>query len=132
MRPAKIVVLALVGLGIAGALVLRHQRLENATPQATAGITGARLIELGSTSCKPCKAMHAELAELRKECAASIAVDEIDVWQDEAAAGRYRVTAIPTQVLVDSGGHEIDRHVGYLARSDIRERFARYGIECRR
>ncbi len=128
----RLVVFALVGLGVAGALVLRQQRLGPPTPPGTSGITGARLIELGSTSCTPCKAMHAELAELRKACGASIAVEEIDVWRDEDAARRYDVNVIPTQLFIDGNGREVDRHVGFLARDDIRERFAQHGLECRR
>jgi thioredoxin 1 len=128
----RLVVLALVGLGVAGALVLRQQRLDTPSPRSTGGIGGARLIELGSTSCKSCKAMHEELAQLRTECGTSIAVEEIDVWRDEDAARRYDVSVIPTQLFVDADGHEIDRHVGFLARNDIRERFAKRGLECRR
>jgi thioredoxin 1 len=129
-RRGRIVVLALLGVGIGGALALRHQRLDEPVGPARAGITGARLIELGSTSCRSCKAMHDELAELRTECGGSIAVEEIDVWRDEDAARRFAVRVIPTQVFVDGAGRELDRHVGFLARADIRARFAAHGLAC--
>jgi thioredoxin 1 len=121
----------LVGLGVVGALVLRQQRTEPTASEAPAA-RGARLVELGSTSCRSCKAMHEELALLREECSGSIAVEEIDVWRDEEAGRRYGVNVIPTQVFLDADGHEIDRHVGFLARADIRSRFAARGLECRR
>lgn len=130
MRPAQVVVLAVVGVGVAGALVLRQQRLRDQAPRVATAGTGARLIELGSTSCTSCKAMHAELAQLRSECGTAIGVDEIDVWRDEAAAERYEVRVIPTQVFVDADGREFDRHVGFLARADIRARFAERGLAC--
>lgn len=76
--------------------------------------------------------MHEELAHLRTECGASIAVEEIDVWRDEAAGRRYGISVIPTQILFDGNGREIDRHVGFLTRSDIRARFVQRGIVCRR
>jgi hypothetical protein len=56
--------------------------------------------------------MHEELAQLRLECGDSIAVQEIDVWRDEEAGRRFGV--------------------GFLARDDIKARFARRGFECRR
>jgi thioredoxin 1 len=122
-------VLGLVGLGVVGALVLRQQRAEPTASEAPAA-RGARLVELGSTSCQSCKAMHEELALLREECSGSIAVEEIDVWRDEEAGRRYGVNVIPTQVFLDAEGRELDRHTGFLARADIRARFAARGHEC--
>lgn len=74
--------------------------------------------------------MHEELALLRKECSGSIAVQEVDVWQDEEAGRRYGVSLIPTQVFLDAEGRELDRHTGFLARADIRTRFAARGHQC--
>jgi thioredoxin 1 len=74
--------------------------------------------------------MHEELALLRGECGASIAVDEVDVWRDADAARRFGVNVIPTQVFLDADGREIDRHTGFLARADIRARFAVRGHGC--
>jgi hypothetical protein len=55
---ARAAILGLVGLGVAGALVMRAQRSE----PATSAVSTARLVELGSTSCRSCKPMHEELA----------------------------------------------------------------------
>lgn len=131
MNTKKLVVLAVVGLGVVGALVLRELRAPAPLSEAAA-THRPRLVELGSTSCQSCKAMHEELAQLRDECGTSIAVQEIDVLRDEAAAQRYGVTVIPTQVLLDANGQEIDRHTGFLARAEIRKRFSRRGVDCRR
>ena len=132
MKPGRILVLALVGLAIAGVLGLRQRRTVAPTADTPTATTGAQLVELGSTSCQSCKAMHQELAKLREECGDSIAIKEIDVWRDTEAGRRYGVNVIPTQVFLDGDGREIDRHVGFLARSDIRNRFAQRGLECRR
>ncbi len=142
MNTSKIVILALVAAGIAAALGLRSPPAcpcESAGALHTEGddaahdgaISGARLVELGSTTCQSCRAMHEELGLLREECGDSIAVEEIDVWSDRAAAQRYGVQVIPTQVFFDANGQEIERHVGFLARADIRARFAARGHECR-
>lgn len=127
---AKGVVLALVGVGVVAALALRPASAPT-SPASAPAKAGATLVELGSTSCKSCKAMHEELALLREECGASLAVQEIDVWRDEAAGRRYGVQVIPTQVFLDANGEEFDRHVGFLARREIRARFAQRGLECR-
>ena len=132
MKPAaRVSVLVLVSLGVVGALVLRQQRTEPSAVADAPAARGARLVELGSTSCRSCKAMHEELALLREECSSSIAVEEIDVWRDEEAGRRYGVNVIPTQVFLDAEGRELDRHTGFLARADIRARFAARGHECR-
>lgn len=131
MKHGSKIILALVGLGVVAALALREQRVRAPLVQAHA-VSGARLVELGSTSCQSCKAMHEELAQLRKECGTSINVEEIDVWRDKEAARRYGIKVIPTQILFDSKGREVDRHVGFLARAEIKQRFAQRGFACRR
>jgi len=126
-------IFGLVALGAAGALGLRAQRSQSQAPAEAPSVAAtARLVELGSTSCQSCKAMHEELALLRQECGPSLAVQEIDVWKDEAAGQSYGVSVIPTQVFFDAQGKEIDRHVGFLARADIRQRFAQRGVECQK
>jgi thioredoxin 1 len=127
---ARIAILGLVGLAVVGVLVLRSRRVEPVARSEAAPARGARLVELGSTTCRSCAAMHEELALLREECGASIAVEEIDVWRDQEAARRFDVRLIPTQVFLDAEGRELDRHTGFLARAEIRERFAAHGLEC--
>ncbi len=134
MKPvARAAIIVLVALGAMGALWLRAHRDHSAAlaERPVAGAT-ARLVELGATTCQACIAMHDELALLREECGPGLAVEEINVWKDEAAGRRYGVSVIPTQVFFDAQGREVDRHVGFLARADIRQRFAERGVECRR
>ena len=135
---AKIAVLALVGLGAACAIALREPATGQAvaegapgTTSSAAAVTGPRLVELGSTSCKSCKAMHEELALLRVECGKSIAVEEIDVWKDEEAGERYGIRTIPTQIFFDEQGREFDRHMGFISRAAIKSRFLLAGMECK-
>jgi len=127
---ARVFVLVLVSLGVVAALVLGQQRTEPSAVAEAPAARGMRLVELGSTSCPSCQAMHEELALLREECGASIAVEEIDVWRDEDAARRFGVNVIPTQVFLDADGYELERHTGFLPRADIRARLAARGHEC--
>jgi len=134
MKKSHVVILVLVGLGVAGALMLRQRRDEPAAAPApeTAMVTATapKLVELGSTRCTSCKAMYEELAALGGECGASLAIEAIDVFKDEAKAAPYDVSVIPTQVFLDAEGREFDRHVGFLARAEIRKRFERVGLAC--
>lgn len=130
MKPmARAAILGLVGLGLIGALALRAQRTSPSSSAAATG-RGPRVVELGSTRCLSCKAMHQELALLRAECGTSIGVQEIDVWRDEEAAQQFGVSVIPTQIFLGPDGRELDRHTGFLARADILARFAAHGHAC--
>jgi thioredoxin 1 len=135
---ARVAVLALVGLGAACAVALREQPAGPVVAEASASAagsaaraTGPRIVELGSTSCKSCKAMHEELAQLRVECGGSIAVEEIDVWKDEEAGERHGIRTIPTQIFFDEQGREFDRHMGFISRAAIKSRFMLAGMECK-
>lgn len=142
-RAGKIAVLVFLGLGGACALALREQHDDGAVAEAVASAgpsasampaasaAGPRLVELGSNSCRSCKAMHEELALFRAECGPSIAVEEIDVWKDEAAAERYGIRTIPTQVFLDEQGRELGRHMGFISREAIKSKFALAGVECK-
>jgi thioredoxin len=43
----------------------------------------------------------------------------IDVHTDQAAAKKFRVQMIPTQIFFNSQGKEVKRHTGYMDKSDI-------------
>ncbi len=87
-----------------------------------------RLLELGSTTCIPCKQMVPVLDALRAEYGGKLAVDFVDVWKDETAGKRYGVEVIPTQIFFDSEGRELSRHQGYWPKEEIVARFAEHGI----
>lgn len=130
-RLLRVGIFLVVASAAGAAVLLRPAATPSAAPVVTdAKLTGARLVELGSTTCKSCKAMHEELAALRSECASGIAVEEIDVFKDEAAATKFGVRVIPTQIFLDGAGRELDRHTGFLARAEILARFDRHGVRC--
>lgn len=129
-RPLRVGIFLLVASAAGAVLLLRPAASPTAPVGAEVLPTGARLVELGSTTCRSCKAMHEELAALRRECTAGIAVEEIDVFRDEAAAAKFGVRVIPTQVFLDGAGRELDRHTGFLPRAEILARFDRHGVRC--
>ncbi len=77
------------------------------------------LIDLGSTSCKPCKAMAPILDKLGEDFAGQFEVVFINVREDAISKELYGVKLIPTQIFLDEDGNELSRHVGFFSREDI-------------
>lgn len=99
------------------------------TSQPAAAVAALpRLLDLGSTSCIPCKMMMPILEEVKAEQAGRLDVEFIDVWKDEAAGQAYGVKVIPTQIFFDAAGKEIWRHEGFLAKADILAKWSELGI----
>ena len=89
-----------------------------------------RLVDLGSTTCIPCKKMAPILVELRADYAGLVDVVFIDVWKDKDAGEPYHLRLIPTQVFLDREGKEVFRHEGFFAREDIEKVFKeKFGVE---
>jgi thioredoxin 1 len=97
-------------------------RAENAGAPA-APVADARplpkLVDLGTTTCAPCKAMLGVVAELESGYGHQLAVEFINVQQQEDATRRYGVKVIPTQVFLDPEGKELFRHTGFFATEAI-------------
>jgi len=97
-------------------------------PTATPGTPRPRLVELGSTTCIPCKEMAPILEELRTEYSGQVDVEFIDVNVDVAAADKYGINVIPTQVFIDRDGKEVFRHEGFYPKADILAQFEKMGV----
>ncbi len=87
-----------------------------------------RLVDLGSTTCIPCKKMAPILAELAAEQAGHLEVLVIDIREDPDAAATYGIRLIPTQIFFDAGGKELWRHEGFIDKAAILARWAELGV----
>ncbi|RPJ41408.1 MAG: thioredoxin, partial [Candidatus Latescibacterota bacterium] len=88
-----------------------------------------RLVDLGSTTCVPCKMMAPILEELRTEYEGRFGVEVIDIKADRAAASKYGIRVIPTQIFFDASGRELFRHEGFYAKEDILAKWGELGID---
>jgi len=88
-----------------------------------------RLVDLGAGTCIPCKMMAPILDELRETYKEELEVVFIDVRQDNAAAKKYGITVIPTQIFYDASGKERFRHQGFFSREDILAKWKELGVE---
>lgn len=87
------------------------------------------MIDLGAKKCVPCKMMAPILEKLEKKYRGRAAIVFIDVWENRKQAGRFGVSAIPTQVFYNAEGKEISRHIGFMSEKEIESTLARLGVE---
>lgn len=95
--------------------------LSSGDAEVTQALTSGRptLVDLGSGSCASCKQMAPILEELAGTYRGKANVLFIDVREDQAAAKRFAIQMIPTQIFFDAKGKEISRHIGFMDRPDI-------------
>jgi len=99
-----------------------NAELPSATPSAVsqALLSGKpTVIDLGARTCIPCKKMAPILESLSGEYRGKAGVLFIDVHDDQAAAQKFRVQMIPTQIFFNTQGKEVKRHVGFMDKHDI-------------
>ena len=77
------------------------------------------VIDLGARTCIPCKKMAPILESMSLEYRGKASVLFIDVHENSAAAERFRIRMIPTQIFFDGKGNEVKRHVGFMEKADI-------------
>ncbi len=128
LMPLVAVLLALGAFALYRWSTKPAQPPESPESAAIAGGGQPTLVEFGMDTCASCRAMHRVLDELRAADAARLRVIAVNVMQEPEATAHWRIRAIPTQVLLDGQGQEIDRHLGYLSAEAIRERFAALGL----
>ena len=72
--------------------------------------------------CQPCKTLSVVLEDLSKE---GIFVEKnlevYDIEADEEITQKYRIRSVPTPILVEDDGKEVDRMVGLKSIEEIRE-----------
>jgi thioredoxin 1 len=92
-----------------------------AAPEATAEKPKSlpRMLDLGSSTCIPCKMMVPVMDALKQEYAGKLTVEFINVFEDRAAGEKYQIQSIPTQILFDSSGKEVFRHIGFWPKEEI-------------
>ena len=87
------------------------------------------LAEFGSSTCIPCKEMKPLLGELAKEYEGKLNVVIVEVYEQMDLTRQYGIMAIPTQIVFDSEGQEITRHIGLWLREEIIAELKKIGIE---
>jgi len=92
-----------------------------------------KLIDLGAHKCIPCKKMAPILDELARDYTGVFDVEFIDVWQPEnkEKAQAYGIESIPTQIFFDAEGKELWRHVGFISKEDLLNKWKELGYDMK-
>lgn len=105
-------------------------------PSVTAAVVNQALssgkptvIDLGARTCIPCKKMAPILESLSGEYRGKASVLFIDVHKDQAAAQKFRIQMIPTQIFFNTQGKEVKRHIGFMDKSDILKELKAAGLK---
>jgi thioredoxin 1 len=98
---------------------LSQQSLTSITlPQAL--INGKpTLAEFGRGTCIPCKQMKPVLEDLAIDYQGKMNVSIVSVDEYGDLTNYYKIMAIPTQIIFDSNGKEIFRHIGFWEKEQI-------------
>jgi thioredoxin 1 len=123
-----ITVLALT-LALAGAA---HAELPSATDAlVNQALKSGRpaVVDLGARTCIPCKKMAPILESLAAEYRSKATVLFIDVHENEAAADKFRIQMIPTQIFFNAQGKEVKRHMGFMEKAEIVKELKAAGLK---
>ncbi len=86
------------------------------------------IAEFGRGTCIPCKQMKPILEELAKDFEGKLNVVIVSIDDYQALTSHYRIAAIPTQVVFDSEGKELGRHIGLWPKDQIMRILPQLGI----
>ena len=86
----------------------------NAAPSDYVKKDVVTVIDLGATSCIPCKMMAPVLERVKADYAGKAAVIFIDVWKNPEVGKEFGIQSIPTQIFYNNKGVETQRHQGFL------------------
>jgi thioredoxin 1 len=85
------------------------------------------MLEVGSIYCHACK----DMGELLSKAIAqkpSRKIFFVDVGSERAAAEELKIRMIPTQIVYDANGKEIDRHIGGFTADGLNKFLAKHKI----
>jgi thioredoxin 1 len=127
----KVAIVVVLAAAVVTVIATKKAATSASSPPGKVPAAGGlpRLVDLGSTTCIPCKMLAPILEELGKECAGRLQVDFIDVNQNPDAAKPFGIKLIPTQVFLDASGKELWRHEGFISKEDILAKWKELGVD---
>jgi thioredoxin 1 len=79
-----------------------------------------KILYFSAPWCGPCKQFGPVMDRISQT---GILVEKVNVDNVPALAAAYNVRSVPTVVVVDRSGNEINRSVGMLSESQVRQLF---------
>ena len=87
------------------------------------------VLDLGASSCVPCKMMKPIFVELEQEYKGKANILLLEIYEYKALANKYQIMVIPTQIFFDKEGNQFWRHEGFLAKDEIIKKLKELGVE---
>jgi FKBP-type peptidyl-prolyl cis-trans isomerase 2 len=87
------------------------------------------LAEFGASTCIPCKQMKPILEQLAIEYEGKLNVVIVEVYEQMELTRSYSIITIPTQIVFDSSGKEITRHIGLWPMEEIVAQLKKMGVD---
>lgn len=85
------------------------------------------MVEAGSTKCQACKEMG-ELLYREMQINPKRKIFFVNVGKERDAARAMKIQMIPTQIVYDKNGKEIDRHIGGFTTDGLKRFLAKHKI----
>lgn len=79
------------------------------------------MVDFYATWCGPCQRMHPILDQLKQQMGDRIRIIKVDVDEQEALAGKYRIQSVPTLILYKDGVQKW-RSSGGMTLTQLKER----------
>lgn len=105
---------------------------DNAPAAAPAATTQAKLpimYDFFATWCGPCKQMAPIVDQLKEEYKGKVDIQIIDIDQNKSLASQYQINAVPTQIIFDSAGKQVFKHVGTCSKETLVAEFKKLGVQ---
>jgi len=137
-RVITVVVIAACLFSLVGGTMIRAATAPKAAPAKAPAKTAPATqglplqVDVGADKCVPCVAMAPILENLKKEYTGILEVRFVDVWKYPEEAQKYQVRGIPTQIFYDASGKELGRHMGFIDKEGILNRFEKLGVTVRK
>ena len=130
-RITKISIIIVLILSVVGIWGYKTYGLKKGTTKAVQDVDKGKpmLVDLGASTCIPCKEMVPVLAEVTKMYEGKVVVNIIDVYENPQETNKYKISVIPTQIFLDRDGKEVFRHEGFFSTEDIVKVFKDMGVE---
>ena len=126
-RKVRITAITVVCLLAAAAVIAGRSKEAEIVSNSSIDEGLPRLLDLGSTSCTPCRMMVPEMETLERDYEGIVSVEFIDVNQHPDSASLYGIRVIPTQIFIDHEGNELFRHEGFMSSDDMKAKWSEFG-----
>ncbi len=85
------------------------------------------MIMVGKTICVWCESMAPQLKEIKEEYPNTL-IYYMNSDKEPKWAIKHRILELPVQIFYNARGEEVDRHIGYINKSDILELLKKNGV----